>query len=57
MPSEFRRASSSPRSLDDLAPEERERVLAAMRNYLNLCSEELFLNKKGWVDNEAWDLW
>ncbi len=35
----------------------RERVLGAMRKYLNLCSEELYLHRKGRIDREAWSIW
>ncbi len=56
MPNEAREASS-PRSLDDLSASDRDRVLNAMRDYFNLCSEEFFLNNKGWIDKDAWSIW
>jgi len=36
---------------------ERERILSVMRRYLNLCSEEYYLHKKGKIDNQTWDIW
>lgn len=43
--------------LKKLAEGERERVLATARRYLNLCSEELYLNKRGALDDGTWEIW
>jgi hypothetical protein len=36
---------------------ERDRILAAARKYINLCSEELYLHTKGKIDDETWSIW
>ena len=43
--------------LDQLQPSERERVLGAMRRYLNLCSEEFYLHGRGKIDKKTWSIW
>jgi len=44
---------------DFAALEERERAetLAAMRAFFDMCSEELFLNKKGKLEPAVWRYW
>lgn len=37
--------------------EERERVLGAFREYLNLCSEELWLHDRHKIDKATWCIW
>lgn len=43
--------------LDRLPVSEREHILAAVRRYLNLCSEELYLHQKQRIDDETWFIW
>jgi len=38
-------------------PQDRERILGAVRKYANLCSEELYLHQRGRVDRETWAIW
>lgn len=57
MRSEWRREVDEPLSGDDLAREDRECLIGAMREYFNLCSEELFLHHQGWIDDAAWEIW
>jgi hypothetical protein len=40
-----------------LSPPERDRILTAMRRYLNLCSEERFLHSRGKIDATTWSIW
>jgi hypothetical protein len=56
LPFEARRPGGT-YSLARSSAEERERVLTAMRRYLNLCSEELHLRSRGVLDNETWSIW
>lgn len=56
LPSEARRPQGN-FDLTKLDPEQRDRVLNTMRNYLNLCSEEYFLAKRGRIDPETWGIW
>lgn len=56
LPSEARRPGGE-FSLAELSPGDRGRTLNTMRRYLNLCSEELYLYKRGRVDGETWDVW
>lgn len=44
-------------SLSGLPDPERQRVLGITRKYLNLCSEDLFLTRKGKIDKETWTIW
>jgi len=46
-----------PFDLDSLPIDQRERVLGAVRKYANLCSEELFLYRRGRIDKETWNIW
>jgi len=57
MPFKTRQASDAPRSLDGLDCDERQLVLNAMRNYFNLCSEELFLKDEKLIAGKAWKIW
>jgi hypothetical protein len=43
--------------LGALPVNERQRALGAMRRYLNLCSEELYLHQRRKVDDETWSIW
>ena len=43
--------------LDDLPEPERQEVLAAVRSYANLCSEELYLYEHGRIDETTWESW
>ncbi|MEI8191551.1 MAG: hypothetical protein WCI75_17695 [candidate division NC10 bacterium] len=40
-----------------LPPSERDALLRGMRRYLNLCSEEFFLNSRGKIDATTWEIW
>lgn len=37
--------------------EVKQRYLSTMREYFNLCSEELYLFRRGRVDRDTWDIW
>lgn len=56
LPSEGRRPGSA-FDIEQLAPDERGRVLNAARAYLNLTSEEFFLHSRGRIDDETWSIW
>jgi hypothetical protein len=56
LPFEARRPGSEFR-LSSLNLSEREHVLSVMRRYLNLCSEEHYLYRRGKVDRETWGIW
>jgi hypothetical protein len=56
LPFEARRPGGS-FTLNGLQAQERERVLGAMRKYLNLCSEEFYLHAKGRIDRDTWAIW
>ena len=43
--------------LENLPTNEQQVVLGAIRNYLNLCSEELYLHRRNKVDDETWRIW
>jgi len=43
-------------SVESLPQESEELTLSVLR-YLNLCGEEYYLYKKGWLDRRMWDLW
>lgn len=34
-----------------------ERLLQALRAYLNLCSEEFYLRSRGRIDADTWEIW
>lgn len=36
---------------------QQKRFLSAIRNYLNLCSEEFWLKEKGLIDGRTWEVW
>ena len=55
-PDEFRSAMLSMK-LSDTADKERSRVKACMIRYLNLCSEEFYLLKSGYLAREVWQTW
>ena len=40
-----------------LSAAEREKMLGAMRRYLNLCSEEQYLRNRNRIDPETWEIW
>lgn len=42
---------------DKLNKEERDRTMRYMRVYFDLCSEEYFLHKKGFLDDDVWKEW
>jgi hypothetical protein len=44
-------------SIDDLAPDIRDRTLRYMRAYFDLCSEEYFLWKNDNIDDTTWKEW
>lgn len=56
LPSEARRPNGQ-FDLTKLSGDDHERAYNAMRGYLNLCSEEFFLHKKGRIDDETWRIW
>lgn len=43
--------------LSSLLPERRDVVLNTARAYLNMTSEEFFLNSKGHIDPDTWEIW
>ena len=43
-------------SNSELPPESEETTLAVLR-YLNLCSEEYYLWRRGFLDKEIWGIW
>jgi hypothetical protein len=43
--------------LHELSEPERENVLAAYQDYINLCSEEWWLAGLGRVDKRTWNVW
>ena len=43
--------------LSDLPPPERERILSALRQYFNLCSEEHYLAEQRVLDRKTWGIW
>ena len=43
-------------SNSELPPESEETTLAVLR-YLNLCSEEYYLWRRGFLDKEIWSIW
>jgi len=44
-------------SLEALPTDQHHEVLRALRNYLNLCSEELYLAKTRRLDRRTWRIW
>ncbi|WP_137973426.1 hypothetical protein [Pseudomonas sp. F(2018)] len=44
-------------SIDDLAPDIRDKTLRYMRAYFDLCSEEYFLWKNDNIDDTTWKEW
>jgi len=56
LPSESRRPGGTFR-LEELGSEQRDKVLNAVRAYLNLCSEEFFLHGRRKIDGETWGIW
>lgn len=36
---------------------ERDKTLRYMRAYYDLCFEEFMLHKKGFIDNDLWEIW
>jgi hypothetical protein len=56
LPSESRRPGGN-FDLEGLDEAARGGVENAVRAYLNLCSEEYYLHKRGHVDDETWRIW
>jgi hypothetical protein len=56
LPAEARQPNSK-FDLSQLSGADRDRAYNAMRGYLNLCSEEFHLHKKGRIDHETWEIW
>lgn len=56
MPHEAREPGSG-YQLASQSSEERLRVLAVFREYLNLCSEEKWLHDQRRIDNPTWKIW
>lgn len=44
-------------TLDTVDGQARERLLNAVRAYLNLCSEEHYLHSRGKIDHKTWQIW
>lgn len=44
-------------NLDEVLPPESEQTTMAALKYLNLCSEEFYLRKKGYLDKDVWSIW
>lgn len=42
---------------ETLSPEVKEKTLRYMRAYFDLCSEEYFLWKDGYIDDKVWEEW
>jgi len=42
---------------EETLPEESEELSLSVLRYLNLCGEEYYLYKKGWLDKRMWSLW
>jgi hypothetical protein len=43
--------------IEALPRDERGRVVNAVRDYLNLCSEEFYLHSRKRIDDETWRIW
>lgn len=48
---------SSRFDLDGEPPPESQELRAAVLRYLNLCSEEFYLNKRGYLSKDIWSIW
>ena len=42
---------------EETLPEESQELTLSVLRYLNLCGEEYYLYKKGWLDRRLWALW
>ena len=42
---------------EESLPEESEELSLSVLRYLNLCGEEYYLYRKGWLDRRMWALW
>lgn len=51
------RRPGSDYNLDSRPSEEQARVLSAFRDYLNLCSEEMWLREQRRIDKATWSVW
>ena len=51
------RTPSGDFSVTDLASDNKDEIINAARAYLNLCSEEFFLHRRGRIDGETWGIW
>lgn len=49
--------TESPVLLEAMPPEEAVQFIAAMRRFLNLCSEEFYLHLRRRIDGETWRVW
>ena len=45
------------KALSNYSSEDQEQIVRVMRNYLNMCSEELFLAQSGNLDEKVWEIW
>jgi hypothetical protein len=52
-----RTARSARFNLEGPPPGESEELTLSILQYLNLCSEEFYLYKKGWLDEKVWKIW
>jgi hypothetical protein len=44
-------------AIESLEPEVKNKTLRYMRAYFDLCFEEFTLHKKGFIDNDLWEIW
>jgi len=51
------RKPGSPYHLKDLPGDDRLEVVAAFRDYFNMCSEEMWLHSVGRIDSATWRIW
>jgi hypothetical protein len=51
------RHPGSPYRLSELPETERAEVLAAFRDYFNMCAEEMWLKSTGRIDSGTWKVW
>jgi hypothetical protein len=56
LPAESRRPGGS-FEIEALPEAERGHVLNAVREYLNLCSEEFYLHSRKRIDDDTWSIW
>lgn len=51
------RSPSLDKKLNMMDEDLKDDVLNVMRRYLNLCSEEMYLAEKGYLEDGAWEIW